>query len=126
MHLRKNKWRNVLFSDESRFSLYLNNRRIFIGRERSTQNNPAFAHESVRFGGSGVMVYADISIDGHTDLHIIRNGALTGRRYRDEIFRFILLSYAAAIEDDFILMDDNCRPYRANMMNDFLLEEQIT
>ena len=34
----------------------------------------------------GVMVYAAISIDGRTDLYIIRNGDLTGRRYRDEIF----------------------------------------
>ncbi|GFX59917.1 transposable element Tcb2 transposase [Trichonephila clavipes] len=33
--------------------------------------------------------------------------------------------YAAAIGDDFILMDDNCRPHRANLVEDFLFVEGI-
>ncbi|GFW88749.1 transposable element Tcb2 transposase [Trichonephila clavipes] len=45
--------------------------------------------------------------------------------WRDEILRPIVVPYAAAIEDDFILMDDNCRPYRANLGKDFLFEEGI-
>lgn len=73
----------------------------------------------------GVMVYAAISIDGRTDLYIIRNGDLTGRRYRDEIFWPVVVPYAAAIGDDFMLMDDNCRPHRANVVNDFFWEEGI-
>ncbi|GFT75729.1 transposable element Tcb2 transposase [Trichonephila clavipes] len=44
--------------------------------------------------------------DAHTDLYIIRNEPLTARRYRDEILRPIVAPYAAAIGDDFILMDD--------------------
>ncbi|GFV84767.1 transposable element Tcb2 transposase [Trichonephila clavipes] len=66
-----------------------------------------------------------ISIDGRTDLYIIRDGPLTARRYRDEILRPIVVPYAAAIGDDFILMDDNCRPHRANLVEDFLFEEGI-
>ncbi|GFU91372.1 transposable element Tcb2 transposase [Trichonephila clavipes] len=50
---------------------------------------------------------------------------LTARRYRDEILRPIVVPYAAAIGDDFILMDDNCRPHRANLVEDFLFEEGI-
>ncbi|GFS47447.1 transposable element Tcb2 transposase [Trichonephila clavipes] len=78
--------------------------RISIWRDRGSRNNPAFVHESVRFGGGGVLVYGGISIDGRTDLYIIRDGPLTARRYRD-IFRPIVVPYAAAIRDDFILMD---------------------
>ncbi|GFT43946.1 transposable element Tcb2 transposase [Trichonephila clavipes] len=99
--------------------------RIFILRDRDSMNNPAFKHESVRFGGGGVLVYGGISIDGRTDLYIIRDGPLTARRYRDEILRPIVVPYAAAIGDDFILMDDNCRPPRANLVEDFLFEEGI-
>ncbi|GFU28212.1 transposable element Tcb2 transposase [Trichonephila clavipes] len=121
----RNEWNNVLFSDESRFSVHLDNRRIFIWRDRGSRNNPAFVHESVRFGGWGMLVYGGISIDGCTDLYIIRDGPLTARRYRDEIFRPIVVTYAAAIGDDFILMDDNCRPHRANLVEDFLFEEGI-
>ncbi|GFS85043.1 transposable element Tcb2 transposase [Trichonephila clavipes] len=79
--------------------------RIFIWRDRGSRNNPAFVHESVRFGGGGVLVYNGIFIDGHTDLYIIRDGPLTARRYRDEILRPIVVPYAAAIGDDFLLMD---------------------
>ena len=62
------------------------------------------------------MVYADISMDGRADLHIIRNGVLTGHRCCDEILGPIVVPYAAAIGDDFILIDDNCRPHRANLV----------
>ncbi|GFX36894.1 transposable element Tcb2 transposase [Trichonephila clavipes] len=103
----------------------LDNRRIFIWRDRGNRNNPAFVHESVRFGGGGVLVYGGISIDGRTDLYIIRDGSLTSRRYRDVILRPIEVSYATAIGDDFILMDDNSRPHRANLVEDSLFEEGI-
>ncbi|GFW91445.1 transposable element Tcb2 transposase [Trichonephila clavipes] len=109
----------------SRFSVHLDNRRIFLWRDRGSRKNPAFMHESVRFGGGGVLVYGGISIDGCTDLYIIRDGPLTTRRYRDEILRPIVVPYAAAIGDDFILMDNNCRPHRANLVEDFLFEEGI-
>ncbi|GFV56894.1 transposable element Tcb2 transposase [Trichonephila clavipes] len=74
-----------------------NNRRIFIWRDRGSRNNPAFVHESVRFCGGGVLVYGGISIDGRTDLYIIRDGPLTARRYRYQILRPIVVPYAAAI-----------------------------
>ncbi|GFX47169.1 transposable element Tcb2 transposase [Trichonephila clavipes] len=111
--------------DKSRFSVHPHNRRIFIWRNRGSRNNPALVHESVRFGGGGVLVYGGISIDGPTDLYIIRDGPLTARRYRDDILRPIVVPYAAAIGDDFILMDDNCSPPRANLVEDFLFEEEI-
>ncbi|GFW91089.1 transposable element Tcb2 transposase [Trichonephila clavipes] len=97
--------------------------RIFIWRDRGSRNNPAFVHESSRFGGGGVLVYGGISIDGRTDLYIIRDEALTAHRYRDEILRPIVVPYAAAIGDDFILMDDNSRPHRANLVEDSLFKE---
>ncbi|GFS80914.1 transposable element Tcb2 transposase [Trichonephila clavipes] len=93
--------------------------------DRGSRNNPAFVHENVRFGGGGVLVYGGISIDGRTDLYIIRDGPLTARRYRGQIFRLIVVPYAAAIGGDFILMEDNCRPHRANLVKDFLFEERI-
>ncbi|GFY36295.1 transposable element Tcb2 transposase [Trichonephila clavipes] len=77
---RRNEWSSVLFSDEFRFSVHPDNRRIFIWRDRGSRNNPAFLHESVRFGGGGVLVYGGISIDGRTTCYIIRDGPLTARR----------------------------------------------
>ncbi|GFV66915.1 transposable element Tcb2 transposase [Trichonephila clavipes] len=107
------------------FFVHPDNRHIFIWRDRGSRNNPAFVHESVRFGGGGVLVYGGISIDGRTNLYIIRDGSLTARRHMDEILRPIVVPYAAGIGDDFILMDDNYRPHRANLVKDFLFEEGI-
>ncbi|GFW19292.1 transposable element Tcb2 transposase [Trichonephila clavipes] len=90
-----------------------------------SRNNPAFVHGSVSFDGGVVLVYCGICIDGRTDLYIILDGPLTARRYREEIFRPIVVTYAAAIRDDFILMDDNCRLHRANLVEDFLFEKGI-
>ncbi|GFU38474.1 transposable element Tcb2 transposase [Trichonephila clavipes] len=53
---RRNEWSNVLFSEESRFSVHPDNRRIFIWSDRGSRNNPVFVHECVRFGGGGVLV----------------------------------------------------------------------
>ncbi|GFV49247.1 transposable element Tcb2 transposase [Trichonephila clavipes] len=122
---RRNEWSIVLFSDESRFSVHPDNRRIFIWRDRVSRKNPAFVRERVRFGGGGVLVYGGISIEGRTDLYIIRDGPLTARRCRDEFLRPTVVPYAAAIGDDFILMDDNCRPHCANLVEDFLFEKEI-
>ncbi|GFY01617.1 transposable element Tcb2 transposase [Trichonephila clavipes] len=44
---------------------------------------------------------------------------------RPMILRPIVVPYAAAIGDDFILMNDNCRPHRANLVEDFLFEGGI-
>ena len=78
-----------------------------------------------RFGGASVMVWAGISIGGHTDLYFIDRGALTGVRYRDEILHPIVRPFAGAIGDDFILMDDNARPHRALVVNQYLQRETI-
>ncbi|GFV09472.1 transposable element Tcb2 transposase [Trichonephila clavipes] len=43
----------------------------------------------------------------------------------DEILRPIVVPYAATIGDDYILMDDNCRSHRGNLVEDFLFEEGI-
>ncbi|GFX11291.1 transposable element Tcb2 transposase [Trichonephila clavipes] len=49
------------------------------------------------------------------------DGPLTARRDPQTI----VVPYAAAIRDDFILMDDNSRPHRANLVEDSLFEEGI-
>ncbi|GFX00580.1 transposable element Tcb2 transposase [Trichonephila clavipes] len=122
---RRTGWSNVLFSGESCFSVHPDDRRIFIWRDHGSRNNSAFMHESVRFGGGGVLVYGGISIGGRTYLYIIRDVPLPARRYRVEILRPIVVSYAAAIGDYFILMDYNYRSHRDNLVEDFLFEEGI-
>ncbi|GBM03753.1 hypothetical protein AVEN_134968-1 [Araneus ventricosus] len=66
------------------------------------------------------MVWAGISLCGHTDLHVFHGGSLTGVKYRDEILDPYVLPYTGAIGNDFILMDDNVRPHRAVVVEVYL------
>lgn len=115
----------MFFTAEFCFGGEPDNRRITIWRECDTRNIPAFVHESVRFGGCGVMVWDGISINSRTNLYIIRNGALTAQRYRDEILGHIVSPYVAEIGDEFVLMDDNTRPHCARLIDNFLCNEGI-
>ncbi|GFU94923.1 transposable element Tcb2 transposase [Trichonephila clavipes] len=110
----------VLFTDESRFSLEFDTRRVIVWRDRGTRNNPAFVRERSQYRRAGWMVWGGISIGGRTDLHIIRNGTLTGRRYADEILRPHVIPYAGAIGDSFVFQDDNARPHRARLVVNML------
>ncbi|GFV84789.1 transposable element Tcb2 transposase [Trichonephila clavipes] len=58
---RRNEWSNVLFSDESRFFVHPDNRRIFFWRDRGSRNNPAFVHKGVRFGGGRALVASSLT-----------------------------------------------------------------
>ncbi|GFW81545.1 transposable element Tcb2 transposase [Trichonephila clavipes] len=70
--------------------------------------------------GGGILVWAGISLGGHTDLHVFHGGTVTGLRYRDEILDPYVRPYAATIGNDFILMDDNARPHRARIVEEYL------
>ncbi|GFU93102.1 transposable element Tcb2 transposase [Trichonephila clavipes] len=118
-------WSQVLFTDESQFSLESDTRRVLVWRNRGTRNNPAFVRERSQYRRAGWMVWGGISIGGRTDLHIIRNGTLTGRRYADEILQPYVIPYAVAIGDSFVFQDDNARPHRARLVENMLEAETI-
>ncbi|GFT31110.1 uncharacterized protein TNCV_1276611 [Trichonephila clavipes] len=81
------------------------------------QSNTVERHS---YRGGGIPVWAGISLGGHTDLHVFHGGTVTGLRYRDEILDPYVRPYAAAIGNDFILMDDNARPHRARIVEEYL------
>ena len=78
-------WAPVLFTDESRFCVDFTNRRASVWRMPNEHFAPVCVAEQNRFGGDSVMVWAGISAQGKTDLHVIDNGTLTALRYVNEI-----------------------------------------
>ena len=71
------------------------------------------------------MVGGGISSGGKTDLVLIE-GNLNGQRYITEILQSQVVPYAGAIGDEFILMDDNARPHRARVVDQFLEVQGVT
>lgn len=81
--------------------------------------------ESARFGGIGMIVWAGVSINGRNNIHINRNRSLAVQRYRDEILIYFLVSYSRMIGDNFILIDDNFRPHRTGLLDNFFYAQGI-
>ena len=104
----------MLFTDESKFCIDLTDRRARVWRARKERFAPVCVAEHDRYGKGSVMVWAGISMQGETDLHIIENGTFTAVRYVNEILHVYVRPYAGDIGADFILIDDNARPHVTN------------
>lgn len=120
-----NDWTPVLFTDESRFCVDFTDRRSRVWRRPNERFAPVCVAEHDRYGRGSVMVWAGISMRGKTDMHVIENGTLTAERYINEILDVYVRPYAGAVGPDFILMDDNARPHRARITNQYLEAETI-
>ncbi|GFU52838.1 uncharacterized protein TNCV_2254561 [Trichonephila clavipes] len=91
-------WGNVMFTDESRFALEPDAKRIRIWRKQGIHNQPQNITEHHAFRGGSIMVWAGISLGYCTDLHIFKWGSVTAVRYRDEVLEPIMRLYAEAID----------------------------
>ncbi|GFW67523.1 transposable element Tcb1 transposase [Trichonephila clavipes] len=100
-------WACVLFSDESRFSLSSDCRRQLIWRESGTAYRPENIQEKDRYPTCSIMVGASILINGHTRLHVVANGTMTGQRYIDEVLPPHVRLFRGTVSDKFVFMDDN-------------------
>nr|CAH7757753.1 unnamed protein product [Callosobruchus chinensis] len=105
------QWRTVLFSDESRFGLVSDDYRERVWREREGQNRLAAAIGVAPNCGGTQKFWDGIRFNGRTQLiHI--PGTMTAAYYLQNIINAIVQPLRNEIGDQFILMDDNARPYR--------------
>lgn len=125
VHWTHDQWRAVLFTDESRFSLQSDSRRILIWREPGTRFHPSHIRERDAYGAGSVCVWGGISLGGRTDLHVFPRGNVNAHTYRDDILDAYVHPYAGAIGDAFVLQDDNARPHRARIVDVYLEQETI-
>ena len=111
----QNDWAPVLFTDESRFCVDFIDRRARVWKMPNERFAPVCVAEHDLFGGDSVMVWAGISAQGKTDVHVIDNGTLKALRYVNEILDVYVRPYADAdaVGENFILMDDNACAHRA-------------
>ena len=116
------RWRNVWFSDESRFLLRRHNGRCRVYRRRNERFAANCVLEADRFGGGSVMMWAAISYNGKTDLVQVQ-GNLTAQRYIDQILRPHVVPFMA--NANVVFQHDNARPHTARLTNAFLQNNNI-
>ena len=118
------QWRNVMFTDESRYRRFHPDGRMRVFRRKGERYENSNIQETEAFGGGSVMVWAGIAIGGRTELVLI-NGTLTSQRYVDEILRPHVLPFLGAIGPAAIFQDDNARPHRGRIAFNFLEENGV-
>ncbi|GFV80159.1 transposable element Tcb1 transposase [Trichonephila clavipes] len=119
------QWSCVMFSDESRFSLQSDSRRTLIWRAPGTLYYQENTIERNRYGGAGWLVWIGIILCSRTDLHV-QSVTMTGHIYRDVILEQHVRLFWGAMGSEFLFMDDNARPHRANIVDECLQSEDIT
>ena len=90
------QWRNVIFTDESRYRRFHPDGRLRVFRRNGERYENSNIQETEAFGGGSVMVWACITIGGRTELVLI-NGTLTSQLYVDEILHPHVLPFLGAI-----------------------------
>ncbi|UYV77686.1 hypothetical protein LAZ67_15001937 [Cordylochernes scorpioides] len=86
------EWHRVLFSDESRFCLFSDSRRVRVWRRRGERSNPAAIVERPTVRQRGIMVWGAIAYDSRSPLLRIQ-GTMTAQRYVDDVLRSVTLPY---------------------------------
>ncbi|KFM73940.1 Transposable element Tcb1 transposase, partial [Stegodyphus mimosarum] len=119
------QWACVMFSDESRFSLQSDSRRAFIWRAPATRYHQENIIERHRYGVAGVLVCGGIILGCRADLHV-QIGTMTSHIYGDVILEQHVRLFRCAMGSQFVFMDDNARPHRANIVSECLQSEDIT
>ncbi|GFV62279.1 transposable element Tc3 transposase [Trichonephila clavipes] len=69
------------------------------------------------------MVWAGITINGRTCLHVVANGTMTCQRYIVEVLLPHVRLFRGAVGDKFVFMDDNATCHRTLAVQDCLDSE---
>ncbi|UYV68927.1 hypothetical protein LAZ67_6001683 [Cordylochernes scorpioides] len=117
------EWHRVVFSDESRFCLSGDSRRVRVWRRRGERSNPAAIVERPTVRQRGIMVWGAIAYDSRSPLLRIQ-GIMTAQRYVDDVLRPVTLSYLQGVPNA-LYQQDNARPHTARISQQALQDVQM-
>jgi Transposase len=111
-------WGKVMFSDESRFTVFSSDRRLRVWRRPGQRFAQCNISERVPYVGGSVMVWGGITSETKTHLHAFPRGYLTALRCISDILEEYVVPFAPFISEYFIFMQDNARPHVAHVVFD--------
>ena len=100
------RWKSVLWSDESKFEIFGSNRRVFVRRRVGEQMISACVVPTVKHGGGGVMVWGCFAGDTVCDLFRIQ-GTLNQHGYHSILQRYAIPSGLRLVGLSFVFQQDN-------------------
>ncbi|UYV65181.1 hypothetical protein LAZ67_3003480 [Cordylochernes scorpioides] len=117
------EWHRVVLSDESRFCLSSDSRRVRVWRRRGERSNPAAIVERPTVRQRGIMVWGAITYDSRSPLLRIQ-GTMTAQRYVDDVLRPVTLPYLQGVPNA-LYQQDNARPHTARISQQALQDVQM-
>ncbi|UYV73817.1 hypothetical protein LAZ67_11001001, partial [Cordylochernes scorpioides] len=117
------EWHRVVLSDESRFCLSSDSRRVRVWRRRGERSNPAAIVERPTVRQRGIMVWGAIAYDSRSPLLRIQ-GTMTAQRYVDDVLRPVTLPYLQGVPNA-LYQQDNARPHTAHISQQALQDVQM-
>ncbi|GFU94663.1 transposable element Tcb1 transposase [Trichonephila clavipes] len=114
-----------MFSDESRLSLKSDSRRTLIWRVPGTRYHQENTIERHRYDGAGWLVWGEIILCSRTNLHV-QSVTMTGHIYRDVVLEQHVRLFRGATGAEFLFIDGNAHPHRANNVDEYLQSEDTT
>ncbi|UYV72860.1 hypothetical protein LAZ67_10001014 [Cordylochernes scorpioides] len=117
------EWHRVVFSDESRFCLSSDSRRVRVWLRRGERSNPAAIVERPTVRQRGIMVWGAIAYDSRSPLLRIQ-GTMTAQRYVDDVLRPVTLPYLQGVPNA-LYQQDNARPHTARISQQALQDVQM-
>ena len=126
-YLQRRPWRDVVFSDESRFCVSHSDGRVRVYRRAGERYRNNCVVQRDRFGGPSVMVWAAINADFRSPL-VVLDGNLNAQRYINAILRphlLPLLQQHGGVAR-FVFQQDNATPHTARVTQQFLQQNAVT
>lgn len=114
-------WRNVLFTDESKFNIFGSDGRKLVWRKPNTELDPQNTNSTVKHGGGHVMIWGSMSSAGVGELAVI-DGIMNADKYID-ILRCNLAKSVQklGIENSYFFQQDNDPKHTAHKTKEWLL-----
>lgn len=126
-HWTIEEWKNVLWTDESKFELFGTRRRVFVRRSVGERTREECIAATVKHGGGSVMVWGCFAGTSVGDIAKI-DGILKKEGYRDILENHAIPSGIRLLGQNFIFQQDNDPKHSSKLCKDYLrhLEEEGT
>lgn len=114
-------WKNVVWSDESLFTLFPTNGRVYVWRTPKEAYDPDCLLPTVKHGGGSVMIWAAISwYSAGPIIHI--TGRITANEYLDILNDEVLTMASILLPNTAIFQDDNAPIHTAKKVQSWFEE----
>jgi len=124
----KNRWRRVLFTDESRYEFQClsdvpRKSRTTVRRQKHEKYSSQCLIPTVKHGGGAVNVWGGICTRGTTPLKLI-NGIMKAEDYRQILIHHAIPGGKKLLGDGFVFQQDNDPKHTANIVKNYLQRKE--